>query len=97
MKSYQQCSEWVGKIALFGKLWSERRLVGLNNVCNEFYDKNKFLSFFFYYNFVSPKNDRWRNFMPMVFEEGASASSLFFRASSPQKQAKELPLAHIVR
>jgi len=27
-------SEWVGKIALFGKLWSERRLVGLDNVCN---------------------------------------------------------------
>jgi len=27
-------SEWVGKIALFGKLWIEGWHVGLANVCN---------------------------------------------------------------
>lgn len=30
----QISSVCVGKIALFGKLWFERRLVGLANVCN---------------------------------------------------------------
>ena len=57
--------------------------------------KTSFFTLFF--NFALPKNDRWRNFMPMVLEEGASASSLFFRVSNPQKQAKELPQTHIVR
>ncbi len=30
----QFSSVCVGKIALFGELWFERRLVGLANVCN---------------------------------------------------------------
>jgi len=32
-QSYQQ-DECVGKVALFGKLWLQRWLVGLANVCN---------------------------------------------------------------